>query len=129
MNHFVDPIILSASSERLRRSIADAAGVLAGREGGRAVRRHLFQLAKSIHVETMAEIAERIAVVGGVTLEQLRTDRSRRISQLRLQAFTEIYETGSYGYQQIADFFGLLCHTTVLKGIQNLKRRQAADEQ
>lgn len=70
----------------------------------------------------MADIASRIAEESRTDLATLRGPSQRRIhSAPRLQAFSEIWETGRFSLTQIGHYFGERDRTTVHKGIRRYR--------
>ena len=82
---------------------------------------------------TMREIATAVAQEHGLTLEELRNPtHARRISWPRQEAMTamraELQPDGrhsAYSLNQIARFFGMKDHTTVIHACQAVPAREA----
>jgi len=69
-------------------------------------------------IETMREIAERVAIAHGVTLADLKSQRQdRAVAWPRQLAMAEIHATGRFPKTQIGRFFNR-DHTTVCHAIR-----------
>lgn len=78
-----------------------------------------------IHVPTMREIAARVALEHGVTVEALKSRRQDRVAAWpRQQAMAEMHDTGLFSTPQIGRFFSR-DHATVLFAKRAVARRQA----
>lgn len=75
---------------------------------------------------TMRSVAETVAARHGMTLDDLRANtRQHYIAHRRQEAMAAIYATGLFSNLQIARFFGLKDHTTVIHARQAHERRMA----
>jgi len=81
------------------------------------------------HRPRMAEIAERVADLYGLTAQQIRTATlSRKLAPARQHAMWEMHDRG-YSNLQIAHFFGLTDHTSVVYGRRRHDERIATEAQ
>jgi chromosomal replication initiator protein len=80
-----------------------------------------------VHRErTMRAIAHGVAEHFGITLAEMRSvTRLARISRPRQEAMRQMYATGLYSNAQIARFFGLKDHKTVVHGRRAAEARAA----
>lgn len=75
-------------------------------------------------VPTMAAIAQRVAALHGLEVEQLKYGgRAPRYSWPRQHAMYEMVEAGRWSLPRIGMFFGGMDHTSVLHGHRAHKRR------
>lgn len=101
-------------------------------DGDRATARHHSVPAHTLEMDTtpasatMREITERIATDHGRTLQEVRTAKHKKCdAYIRQEAMSEIYGTGEFSNRQIAGFFNLTDHTSVIHARQRHAERMA----
>lgn len=76
---------------------------------------------------TMRDIAISVGEKHGIDLATLRSgDLRRSITAVRHEAMYEMYQTGRYSNQKIANFFNLVDHTTTVHARRVHQDRLAA---
>jgi chromosomal replication initiator protein len=83
------------------------------------------KLPPDIKVGEMEQIAERVQVETGITVEQMRGQRrTEAIAAARAEAMRRIRQTNRYSARQIGRFFGDRDHTTVIHACRRAEQRR-----